>query len=112
MNSPEQRPQPGPDMLAAIQRELERSLLGGERRYTVDEVATMAGMSPARVRRLWQALGFTVDPEPDAEMFTDGDVGALRDIAAIVGSGVIDENSSSRRPGRSASRSHDWPNGN
>ncbi|HET8993920.1 MAG TPA: adenylate/guanylate cyclase domain-containing protein [Rhodococcus sp. (in: high G+C Gram-positive bacteria)] len=111
VNSPEQRPKPGPDMLAAIQRELERSLLGGERRYTVDEVATMAGMSPARVRRLWQALGFTVDPEPDAEMFTDGDIGALRDIAAIVGSGVIDENlelSAARSLGQSISRLAEW----
>lgn len=44
-------------------------------------------------------------------MFTDGDVGALRDIAAIVGSGVIDENlelSAARSLGQSISRLAEW----
>lgn len=111
MNAPEQSAPPGPALLAAVQAELERSLLGGPRRYTVAQVADLSGMDPARVRRLWQALGFTVDPTPDAQMFTEGDVGALRDIAAIVGSGAIDETlelSAARSLGQSVSRLAEW----
>ncbi|MEE2032337.1 adenylate/guanylate cyclase domain-containing protein [Rhodococcus chondri] len=111
MNTPEPHSPSGSDLFAEIQEELERSLLGGPRRYTVAQVAEMSGMTPVRVRRLWQALGFTVDPEPDAKMFTDGDVDALCNIAAIIGSGAIDETlelSAARSLGQSISRLAEW----
>jgi len=111
VSSPQPEPLPESELLAAVQTELERSLLGGPRRYTVEQVAAMSGMDAPRVRRLWQALGFTVDPAPGARMFTDGDVGALRDIAAIVESGAIDhslELSAARSLGQSVSRLAEW----
>lgn len=111
MTQPEPSLPPGPDLAEAIQAELERTLLGGERRYTVEQVVEMTGMNAPRVRRLWQAFGFTVDPAPGAEMFTDGDVAALKDLAEIVGSGAIDESmelSAARSLGQSVSRLAEW----
>lgn len=111
MNAPDQRPTAGADVLSVVQAELENTVLGGPLRYTLTEVASLAGLEPARVRRLWQALGFTVDADPDAVMFTDGDVGALRDMAAIITSGAIDEKlevSAARSIGQAVSRLTEW----
>ncbi|WP_241383982.1 adenylate/guanylate cyclase domain-containing protein [Rhodococcus sp. CH91] len=104
-------PASGTDVLSVIQSELENALLGGSLRYTLNEVAESCGLEPARVRRLWQALGLTVDPDPDVVMFTDGDVEALRAAAAIIASGAIDERleiPAARSIGQSMSRLTEW----
>ncbi|MEV1133792.1 MULTISPECIES: adenylate/guanylate cyclase domain-containing protein [Rhodococcus] len=110
MTPSDERSQATPEVVATIRAELERTLLG-VRRYTLREVADLAGLEPTRVRQLWQALGFTVDPDPGAVMFTDGDLGALRNIAAILGSGAVDpsaEISAARSLGQSMSRLSEW----
>ncbi|MDJ0399241.1 adenylate/guanylate cyclase domain-containing protein [Rhodococcus rhodochrous] len=104
-------PASGTDVLSVIQSQLENALLGGPLRYTLNEVAELCGLAPARVRRLWQALGLTVDPDPDVVMFTDGDVEALRATAAIIASGAIDESlevPAARSIGQSMSRLTEW----
>lgn len=101
----------GADALAGVQRAFERSLLGGDRRYTQQQSAELAGVSVERAQRLWQALGFAVDPDPDAAMFTDGDVQALRNISALVVSGAVApdmEVPAARSLGQSMSRLAEW----
>lgn len=110
MTPSDERSQATPEVVATIRAELERTLLG-VRRYTLREVADLAGLESTRVRQLWQALGFTVDSDPGAVMFTDGDLGALRNIAAILGSGAVDpsaEISAARSLGQSMSRLSEW----
>ncbi|WP_416062005.1 adenylate/guanylate cyclase domain-containing protein [Rhodococcus indonesiensis] len=109
--SASEQPELGNELLQAVQAELERTLLGGERRYTQKESAALAGVDYERAQRLWQALGFTVDPDPDARTFTDGDVAALRNIDAIVGSGALHpdlELAAARSLGQSMSRLAEW----
>nr|WP_082900082.1 adenylate/guanylate cyclase domain-containing protein [Rhodococcus phenolicus] len=101
----------GGESSARIQRAFERSLLGGDRCYTRQRAAELAGVSAERAQRLWQALGFAVDPDPGAVMFTDGDVQALRNIAALVSSGAVTpdmEVPAARSLGRSMSRLAEW----
>lgn len=100
-----------PELLTGVQRAFERSLLGGDRRYTQRQAAELAGVSTERAQRLWQALGFAVDPDPGAVMFTDGDVQALRNIAALVSSGAVSpdmEVPAARSLGQSMSRLAEW----
>jgi len=107
----DQAPASGTDVLSVIQSQLENALLGGPLRYTLTEVADLCGLEPARVRRLWEALGLTVDPDPDVVMFTDGDVEALRALSSIIASGAIDERlevPAARSIGQSMSRLTEW----
>lgn len=111
MNPPDRPFETGADMLSMIQSELENVVLGGPPRFTLTEVAEVCGLAPARVRRLWQALGLTVDPDPDVVMFTEGDAQALRDMAAIIASGAVDERlelPAARSIGQSMSRLTEW----
>lgn len=71
-----------PDDLAAL-------LLGGARRYTREEAVERAGVELDRARAYWRALGFT--DAGDAVAFTDADVEALREVAAIVEDGLLAE---------------------
>lgn len=111
MNPPDREPEAGADMLSVIQSELENVVLGGPPRYSLTQVAEECGLEPARVRTLWQALGLTVDPDPDVVMFTDGDAAALRDMAAIIASGAVDQRleiPAARSIGQSMSRLTEW----
>lgn len=56
---------------------VESYLLGAERRYTRDEVAAQAGVTPEQSRRLWSALGFPAGSDEEVE-YTDADVDAVR----------------------------------
>ena len=60
--------------------EVERTLLGGQPRYTRLEVAERAGVSMDRAQGLWRALGFASTAD-DEVVFTDDDVEALRLLA-------------------------------
>lgn len=70
----------GDDAAAAIQRLQElvdESILPGSDRYTIDEVAALAGADVETTRRLWRALGFA-DPRPDDRMGGELDIAVLK----------------------------------
>jgi adenylate cyclase len=102
-------PAPEPD-LAALQREFEQALLGGERKFTRAQVSERAGISIERAERMWHALGFATVPDGEIA-FTDGDVEALRLVAALEDDGFIDpavESSLARKLGQTLSRLASW----
>lgn len=94
-----------------IQAEVERNLLGGEIKYTREQVAEISGIPLERAQRLWVALGFAHDDNPGEPMFTDADVDALQLITSLVDRGIIDpdlEVSVTRALGQSFSRLAEW----
>jgi adenylate cyclase len=94
------------EALEALQRRLERVLLGGSRQYTRAEVASLSGVPPERAQALWRALGFAAAAD-DTKMFTDGDVRALRSVDALIQGGILDPslaNSTARMMGQHMSR--------
>ncbi|NLU83762.1 adenylate/guanylate cyclase domain-containing protein [Rhodococcus sp. HNM0569] len=99
------------EILQRVQTDVEESLLGGPRRYTQDEVAAFAGVSRERADMLWVAMGFALDPDPDAVMFTDSDARALRSITQLVEDGVLPregEVAAARALGQAMSRLAEW----
>ncbi|HEX9339341.1 MAG TPA: adenylate/guanylate cyclase domain-containing protein [Pseudonocardiaceae bacterium] len=93
-----------------VQRQIERALLGGDRKYNRIEVTEAAGVSLDRTRRLWMAMGFA-EVGDDECVFTDGDVEALRIWGALVGTGLVaqaDEASVARALSQPLSRLADW----
>lgn len=103
--------QPEPAALGVIQGEVERTLLGGPRRYTREQVAELAGVPLERAQRLWVSMGFAIDANPDAVMFTDGDAAALRALVAFVDGGAIAPDAAvaaTRALGQSMSRLAEW----
>jgi adenylate cyclase len=98
--------EPGGD----AREDLERLLLEGPRRYTRLQVAELAGMPPARSRRLWRALGFP-DVADDDPAFSEADVRALRVLQALIDSGFVGPESEAtlaRAMGQALSRLADW----
>jgi len=94
-----------------IQEELERTLLGGRRRFDRYQAAEEAGVPLERAKRLWVAMGFAESDDSDAVMYTRGDVQALRTIGRLVDEGVITpemEISVTRALGQSLSRLAEW----
>ncbi|HKE68406.1 MAG TPA: adenylate/guanylate cyclase domain-containing protein [Nocardioidaceae bacterium] len=90
--------------------EVERTLLGGNRRYTRLEVAERAGVSVDRAQELWRALGFASTAD-DEVVFTDEDVEALGLMATLVSGGVVDpraEASLARSLGQPLARLAEW----
>ncbi|MFT4265208.1 MAG: adenylate/guanylate cyclase domain-containing protein [Nocardioides sp.] len=57
-------------------------------RYTSDEVAQRTGVPPEQAKRLWRALGFA--DAGDEAVYTDEDVEAVRTVADVLGSGLLD----------------------
>ncbi|MFI6827081.1 adenylate/guanylate cyclase domain-containing protein [Kribbella sp. NPDC050241] len=96
--------------LAGMQREFERALLGGERKFTRLEVSERAGISSDRAERMWRALGFATVPD-DEVAFTDDDVEALRLVAALEDDNFVAEemeSSLARKLGQTQSRLASW----
>jgi adenylate cyclase len=94
-----------------IQEELERTLLGGRRRFNRYQAAEEAGVPLERATRLWVAMGFAQGEDTEAVMYTRGDVQALRTIGRLVEEGVITsemEVSGTRALGQSLSRLAEW----
>jgi adenylate cyclase len=56
---------------------LDRLLVPGEQKYTVDEVAARAGTDADTARKLWRALGFP-DVAPGVPAFTEVDAAVLQ----------------------------------
>ncbi|MEV0796103.1 adenylate/guanylate cyclase domain-containing protein [Kribbella sp. NPDC050281] len=110
-------PEPDPDPaangqvdLVGMQREFERALLGGERKFTRLEVSERAGISSDRAERMWRALGFATVPD-DEVAFTDDDVEALRLVAALEDDNFVAEemeSSLARKLGQTQSRLASW----
>ncbi|WP_305092940.1 adenylate/guanylate cyclase domain-containing protein [Prescottella sp. R16] len=100
-----------PAVLGLIQSEVEQTLLGGPRRYTRDQIAELAGIPLERAQRLWVSMGFAVDADADAVMFTDADVDALRMLVAFVDGGALAPDAAvaaTRALGQSMSRLAEW----
>ncbi|MBD8021787.1 adenylate/guanylate cyclase domain-containing protein [Brevibacterium gallinarum] len=76
--------------LRSAAQKLEESLLGGKRVLTRKEVAQLAGVSTVAARKFWRALGMARVPEGQTA-FTVEDAKALREIASVVDTGVLDE---------------------
>lgn len=56
----------------------------------LDELAERAGVTRERAQTFWRALGFA-DVDPSEPAFTDADVSALRSMAELLDTGLIDE---------------------
>jgi len=97
-------PEPEELLRRGIQEELERTLRGGRRRFDRYQAAEEAGVPLERAKRLWVAMGFAESDDPDAVMYTRGDVQALRTIGRLVDEGVITPEMEISSPERSASR--------
>ena len=90
--------------------DLERTLLGGSRRYNRLQVAERSGVSLDRAQRLWRALGFP-DAADDEVVFTDLDVQALRTVQELVDLGLLDDETqiaTTRAMGQTLSRLAEW----
>jgi adenylate cyclase len=90
--------------------DLERTLLGGSRRYTRIQVAEQSGVSFERAQKLWRALGFP-DVADDEVVFTDLDVHALRTVQELVELGLLDDETqiaTTRSMGQTLSRLAEW----
>jgi len=101
----------GEQLRLGIQEDLERTLLGGRRRFDRYQAADEAGVPLERATRLWVAMGFAQGEDTDAVMYTRGDVQALRTIGRLVDEGVITpdmEVSVTRALGQSLSRLAEW----
>ncbi len=100
----------GSQLAGHLTGQIEDALLGGPRRHTRSEVASAAGVSLDRARRIWQALGFA-DVDDAARVFTDGDIETLRTWDSLITSGKIpaeDEVPHVRAIGQTMSRLADW----
>ena len=91
-------------------KEIEAVLMGGEARYTRDEVAQLAGTSPEMAARLWRALGFAARGD-DTPAYTDSDVEAMRVTAELLRDGILTEEASvrlARAMGQTMIRLAEW----
>lgn len=94
-----------------IQADVEEYLLGGPRCFTQEQISEFAGVSRERADRLWVAMGFAVDEDPDAIMFTQQDADALKMIVGMVDAGIVSRSSevaAARSLGQAMSRLAEW----
>lgn len=90
--------------------QIEEALLGGSRRHTRQQVGELAGVSLDYAQRIWRALGFARVPD-GVVAFTDGDLAALRRVADVFRSGMIDEELGlrlARAMGQTMARLAEW----
>lgn len=98
-------------LMSVIQADVEELLLGGPRCLTQSQVVERAGVTGDRADRLWVAMGFPVDLNPDAVMFTQQDADALAIMAKMVDGGLISphhEVAAARSLGHAMARLADW----
>lgn len=69
---------------------LDEVLLGGTPSLTLAGLAAACGVSETTARGFWRSLGFP-DVAPDAVVFTQEDVRALRLVQGLLERGVVDE---------------------
>jgi adenylate cyclase len=96
---------------SVVQREIEKNLLGGTPKYTRMDIVEQSGIPLERVVRLWIAMGFPVHTDPEAVVYTDADLDALRLITGLSEQNVIKpemEVAIARTLGQSMSRLTEW----
>lgn len=96
---------------SVVQREIETNLLGGTPKYTRADIVEKSGIELERVVQLWIAMGFPVHTDPDAVVYTDADLDALRMITGLTEQKVIRpemEVAIARTLGQSMSRLAEW----
>ncbi|KAA0019433.1 adenylate/guanylate cyclase domain-containing protein [Antrihabitans cavernicola] len=101
---------PPPQWWSIAAQEVEPYLLG-QIQYDRDEVVEIVGLPLEQVRRLWISLGFPVNPDPTAKMFSDADIRALNLVKGLVEDGLIDSESQvavARTVGQTMARLAEW----
>lgn len=63
-------------------QETEERILGGPRRYNLEQLVAETGMEAESATRLWRSMGFA-SVEPDEVVFTDGDREALAQVQQL-----------------------------
>lgn len=100
-----------PDLdVAALVERVERTLLGGARKYSRLEVAAAAGVPSDDANRLWRALGFATVGD-DEVVFTEADVAALGRVRYFIDTTEIDDerlSAMTRMLGRTFARLASW----
>jgi len=100
---------PGQGGPQGVQERLSDLVLGGQPKYTRSEVAELSGLTLDQAQRLWRAMGFS--DVGDSVAFTDADLSALRRMAGLVASGIIDWDAAvdvARSLGRTTSKLAEW----
>jgi adenylate cyclase len=69
---------------------LDEEILGGPRRYTLDELVEGTGLSHDFIQSYWRWLGLPVT-HPTGPWFTDGDMESLRQIGDLIEDERLDE---------------------
>lgn len=90
--------------------DIERELLGGERKFTRVQIAEKAGVEIEHAQALWRALGFA-DVDDETRAFTDRDAWALRTVDNLGQQGWLDDRmqvAMARALGQSLARLADW----
>lgn len=65
-------------------------LIGGDERYSLQEIVELSGLEAAFLERLWRALGLAM-PEAAERRFTDSDLDAARRVKAFRNAGLGEE---------------------
>ncbi|MFC7617119.1 adenylate/guanylate cyclase domain-containing protein [Actinokineospora soli] len=89
---------------------VEELLLGGERKYTREQVCAKAGVPQERATALWKSLGFATVGD-DAVVFTDADADALRATHDLMYQGLLAPDTATataRMLGQHLSRLAEW----
>ncbi len=100
----EQAPRPEDVVDALVEK-----VLGTPRSLRHDEVAALSGVPLEEARRLWRAMGFA--DVGDTVAFTEGDLGALRELETLVARDLLDRDDAvevTRALGLTTSRLADW----
>jgi adenylate cyclase len=85
-------PAPGPHVSTPrdIAARIDEEILGGPRRYDLDDLLAETGLSREFVENYWRWLGLPVTDRPEAS-FTAADVESLREIGALIDDSQLDE---------------------
>lgn len=85
-------------------------VLGGPQRFTISELSERSGLSQRLVTDFWRWMGMPVT-DPEAALFTDSDVAALREFSQLIASehlGVDTMRSIVRAIGHNTERLASW----
>ncbi|OAK53507.1 adenylate/guanylate cyclase domain-containing protein [Rhodococcoides kyotonense] len=102
---------PDSDISFVVQREIEKTLLGGTPKYTRMDIVEKSGIPLERVVQLWTAMGFPLHTDPEAVVYTDADLDALRLLTGLTEQNVIEpdmEVAIARTLGQAMSRLTEW----
>lgn len=100
-----------PELLDKVRHEVETALLGGDRKYTREQVSELTGVDSERTGRLWTAMGFAVSTSPGERNYTDADLNALRELSELSAIGMLSpdiEGPMVRATAQAMSRMAEW----